>query len=1312
MKLLKKFFFIVVLLLIVASVGTLGWLRGDTGLARLEAWINRVATRPDFLSVNVEGLDGKLPFEIIADQVTVGDRHGDWLVLSEIRLQTVLIGLLRGRIHVDHAKVGHAFWSRLPDYRRDPDRPRKKLPLWLRSIRADQITVDEARVGDGVFVTFRSERFPPLSERESGPLSVQAAGDFWFHPLRLDLDFTADTNSWDSTWVRFLPFEFAGLQFEGSARGPVEQLLLRGHGDFDDLEWTEAVSADALGLTFLFEPNPSVDDPASRALAIDAVADGFSLSGPNGSWRLPTMSSTVRTQASRGFAKVDVEEFSARAEGCRALASGTITRWREYEVDQIELPACDLSSLQELAGIDLAGSLASKASGRFTVRPFSISANVDADISDFESSVDGLAALLGGDAKLASTFKRSKEGFWQVGEARLERAASKLSASGRVAEDRSVLEIDATAEAFDVSALESWVGRELSGLVRADATVRGSMDEFRYTIDATGSDLRIANQEGFDIRGEIDGVRLDKALLGDFDIWTRSPLGEVDAKGRARWTQDQRLALEDLRIGGAEGQIEGDLSADARTRLVDGELLGKFDSIRAFGPLLGASLDGRLAIDSHFSASGDKQGVKAQVDLKGGSVTRADAATKKIKVGNLTADVRATDLLGVPNMDGSVHVTDLRFGELKTKSSDLSVHGGVKDWELKFTGEGEFREPLAVSLSAKAIETDLGTGVEVAEFEVEHGKHSASLRQTTRIVTHESGFALTDLDADVSGGRVRGHWNYDKNQDRGRGEFRIESLPLSVVDILKPGLNLEGSVGFSIGQATPASPFTAELEVSEIRMDTPGQSDVPPGRIAVALREMGDRLSLEGRVDATDKAGLQLRGELGATGRVFGVPIATSESTVDAHIFGDSELSIFSPFLRRIDSRIAGNLSTDVEIDGRLGHPEVHGHTELRNGVYDSGVTGVIYRDLSADVKASGPKIEIGPISGRDDDRGRAELSGVVDLSKGLEAAVYNATAKLVELRVANLDELKLVSHGDFSVAGVGPKLSIAGTIETVKGELQLPERLPPEIVDLDVVEINGPEGVDDEASEDKSPKSPLLAELDVDIIVPGRMFVRSTELDSEWEGKVNVSGTHIDPRLKGKMSMLRGDLRALGVRLKATKGTLIFDGKEKLDPFIDVVGEAKKHDITAYVTVRGLSSDPEFELTSSPVLPSDEILARLLFGASLSELSPIQSVQLAAAVARLSGRRSSRTNPVQWVRQTIGLDRLGIVSDGGGIEGSIISIGKYVTEGVYVSINQGLTEDSSKATVEVDVTERVKLQSEVGRDAESSLGLNWRLDY
>ena len=145
--------------------------------------------------------------------------------------------------------------------------------------------------------------------------------------------------------------------------------------------------------------------------------------------------------------------------------------------------------------------------------------------------------------------------------------------------------------------------------------------------------------------------------------------------------------------------------------------------------------------------------------------------------------------------------------------------------------------------------------------------------------------------------------------------------------------------------------------------------------------------------------------------------------------------------------------------------------------------------------------------------------------------------------------------------------------------------------------------------------------------------------------------------------------------------------------------------------------------------MPQDEILARLLFGESASQLTPLQIAQTAAALATLSGVGGSGPNPLARVQKALGLDRLSV--GGGGStgapgaqsSGASVQAGRYVSSRVYVGAKQSTT-GFSQVEVDVDLSKRLKLQTRLGNgtttaqgttpenDPGSSVGMVYQFEY
>jgi translocation and assembly module TamB len=207
--------------------------------------------------------------------------------------------------------------------------------------------------------------------------------------------------------------------------------------------------------------------------------------------------------------------------------------------------------------------------------------------------------------------------------------------------------------------------------------------------------------------------------------------------------------------------------------------------------------------------------------------------------------------------------------------------------------------------------------------------------------------------------------------------------------------------------------------------------------------------------------------------------------------------------------------------------------------------------------------------------------------------------------------------------------------------------------------------------------------------------------------GALKITGTADTPTITGALKLRRGDFDLLSRRLDFNKGTVTFSG-ERIDPVLDFAASTKLPDADVTVTVTGTAARPVIALSSSPALPQDEILARLLFGKASGALSPFEAVQLAQAMAQLTGLQSG-PGVLDKLRKALGLDRLDVeAGEGGAASAPSLSAGRYVSRGVFVGAKQGATPGTSAATVEIELTPNIKVETDVGADSKAGVNFEW----
>ena len=121
-------------------------------------------------------------------------------------------------------------------------------------------------------------------------------------------------------------------------------------------------------------------------------------------------------------------------------------------------------------------------------------------------------------------------------------------------------------------------------------------------------------------------------------------------------------------------------------------------------------------------------------------------------------------------------------------------------------------------------------------------------------------------------------------------------------------------------------------------------------------------------------------------------------------------------------------------------------------------------------------------------------------------------------------------------------------------------------------------------------------------------------------------------------------------------------------------------------------------------------MLSRVLFGASIADLSAPEAVQLAAAVASLNS--GGGLDPINQLRKAVGLDRLRILpSDTDTGSGTSIAAGKYITRRVYVEL---ITDGKgySATQLEFQITRWLSILSTISTLGRQSANVRISKDY
>jgi translocation and assembly module TamB len=299
-------------------------------------------------------------------------------------------------------------------------------------------------------------------------------------------------------------------------------------------------------------------------------------------------------------------------------------------------------------------------------------------------------------------------------------------------------------------------------------------------------------------------------------------------------------------------------------------------------------------------------------------------------------------------------------------------------------------------------------------------------------------------------------------------------------------------------------------------------------------------------------------------------------------------------------------------------------------------------------------------------------------------------------LRLFGLPDRLLVVDGAGKLAVVRGRVELDGALAAREGYIEFARQRGVTLGD-DVVVLGRPVKAAPRAAPGRSP---LKATLDLDF---GRKFrIVGAGLDTGLAGKLRVetrdSGEFV---AKGEIAAVRGLYFFLGQRLEIERGRLIFDGPLE-NPALDVFAVRRGLQVEPGVELTGTLRNPRIQVVSRPPLPEGEKLAWLVLGRPLETASATDAILLQSAAASLLD--DSNAIPIgRRIAQEMGLDDIG-VRGGTTVQGSAVSVGKRLSDRLYLTFEQGLATARTLVSLEYLLGRGFRVRASGGQD--SSMGV------
>ncbi len=790
---------------------------------------------------------------------------------------------------------------------------------------------------------------------------------------------------------------------------------------------------------------------------------------------------------------------------------------------------------------------------------------------------------------------------------------------------------------------------EIAGLARGTGKITGSLSAPRADLDA-----------------ELASVDLDRLVVAPAKLTLTLLKGPDGLDG----------------VGALEGPTAryGRASLKSAFRVVEGgvdltDMVGDAGGVKLSGSLAlrnGTPSTADLMVDAGpgaFLATGHVSGLLKLVDRPGGVQAEIDLNGQGLSSPDLPVPIHAVKFKASgPLARLPFQASADGYDPVAWSIAGQGLYAGGKDTVITLNGGGKLRQ--ASYSTTSPAEVRFGPGGEGATLHLAiAGGHA-------------------DIQARLAGGVA------DAKADL--ANVGLSAFTDDLTGAISGALSLQGK--------GPRLDGSMDLNVEGARSRDEPAKEALSGRVRATLA--GSRIHLE--ADASNPEGLRSNLDVDLPAEAAAEPfrIALDRTRpVSGTFTAQGEIRPLWDLFAGGERTLSGQVSAHATLGGSIADPAPSGEASLAKGQFRDLATGLALQNLSVATSFNQAVVNVSHFSGADARGGTLTGEGRVSLDRG-GASTFTLTAKKFQLIDNDIGRASASGAVTLTRDADG-KARLAGALTIDRADFAANPPVPTGVVPLEVTELNQTDKAGVEKPPVKPGPEPVFA-LDVSLKAARGIFLKGKGLNAELSLDAHVGGFISRPDLTGTAHMVRGSYDFAGQRFDIADSGTVTLGSTPAQIKLDLSATRDDPTLTAVVKVKGTAAKPEITLSSTPVLPQDEVLARVLFGVSAAQLSAGQTAQLASSLASLQG--GGGFDVIGNLRQFAGLDRLAL----GGAQGSsatTVSGGKYLTENVYLELTGGGRTGPS-AQVEWRVRRDLSFVSQVGTQGDARLSIRFRKNY
>ncbi len=465
--------------------------------------------------------------------------------------------------------------------------------------------------------------------------------------------------------------------------------------------------------------------------------------------------------------------------------------------------------------------------------------------------------------------------------------------------------------------------------------------------------------------------------------------------------------------------------------------------------------------------------------------------------------------------------------------------------------------------------------------------------------------------------------------------------------------------------------------------------------------------------------------ELKADGRL--PMILRWDGKFEARPTGSANLRIHSKeldlaLLKYVNPRMAkdikGKLAVDISLKGPLDHLEPSGGLWLWDAKADVRPLGMQLASMSATVTLGPQAIYVKSLYAQAG-KGSLNVWGMTGL-EDYKPKSFALTARFHDWPIIHTRRYQADIGGLITCGGTPDSPKVGGSLNILDATIR------PKLAFLESTSLKRDKTITiirpGESQEQNKSSAAAIEQTDIyknlainlEVRIHPQTWIKHANSYAQLEGQVQIQKHPGGPlMLVGSIQTVRGSIEVAGQALTLTQGVVYFTGGVPINPSLNVVARRDVASYTVYANIKGTATKPSLSLTSDPSLPQADVLSILMFGRPVTDLGQTQQNSLQEQALSIAGGYAASTVG-KSVAQALGLGSIQI-----GVQAGQASVGKYITQNIYVSASQSINpggpqtpgQAAQQAAIRYYITPHWDLETTTSRIS-SQINLNWHTQY